>query len=221
MIREISAADYGREDDAHFHVLKPIWLEGSLGWMDSWYPREVLELMRWSEPDDPEWKPGGRGLRGHLMRAFCCAVLLATPNVEPEKETLIQMLESIFVIGADAMEAAVRFLVWRVDPLGYESDRPFFVFGIAALLHGLDPEMPMDCEEELARWVADAESSERGYLSELDDKDKAVPWLLGLSFSDMRNEKWRALISRLMAECAGKPLGELLKWNVGDELHPP
>ena len=45
-----------------------------------WEPREVLELTRWSRPDDPSWRPGSPGLPGHLQRAFACAVLLRWPN---------------------------------------------------------------------------------------------------------------------------------------------
>ena len=132
MLKEIAEADYAQDVSGHFSALKPIWEGGELTVLDSWFPMEVLELIRWSEPEDPEWKPGSTGSRGHKMRAFSCAVLLATPNFHPDKETLIQMVDSVFLLGREAQEATARFLVWQLDSLGHEDDRPFFALALAA-----------------------------------------------------------------------------------------
>jgi hypothetical protein len=93
MLREIAEADYALDASKHLEALLPIWKGDALTALDSWFSMEVLELIRWSEPEDPYWEPGSKGLRGHKMRAFSCAVLLAIPNFEPNKETLIQMVD--------------------------------------------------------------------------------------------------------------------------------
>ena len=210
MLREIAEADYAKDTEQHLQSLKPVWSGGEFKELDSWFPMEVLELMRWSEPEDPEWKPGSPGIRGHQIRAFCCAVLLATPNFEPEKETLIQMLDSVFVLGRDATEATGRFLTWRIESLEREQDRPFFALAIAAIIHSLEPDLSVADEESLADWVRDEEASEREYLAGFRSDFVSAPWLFGLSFSDMRNAKWEALIGRIRDEKSDRPLGRLL-----------
>lgn len=61
MLNEMSAADYGQSPGLH--------LEGLVGIRDrrlspdplGWQPRQVLELIRWSQPEDPAWSPGSTG----------------------------------------------------------------------------------------------------------------------------------------------------------------
>jgi hypothetical protein len=210
MLREIAEADYAQDTEEHLAALKPIWSGGELGEMDSWFPREVLELIRWSEPEHKDWNPGATGVHGHQMRAFCCAILLATPNFEPEKETLIQMLDSVLVLGEDATEAVGRFLTWKIGTLGREEDRPFFALAIAGILHALEPEMTTPEEELLAQWLMDEETSERDYLAGSDPNYSSAPWLFGLSFSKMQNSGWKSLIRRIMEARQNRPLGILL-----------
>src|ERR1700761_2888417 len=76
MLNEIAAADYGDKVAEHLAPLRQIRDGRSLRAPMRWEPREVLELIRWSEPDIPDWKPGSSGERGHWMRAFCCSALL-------------------------------------------------------------------------------------------------------------------------------------------------
>src|SRR5436305_280319 len=78
MLREIAAADYGRDVDIHLAALRPIRDQGIVPAPLGWHPGEVLELIRWSDPEDPAHKPGATGRRGHQMRAFACAALLRT-----------------------------------------------------------------------------------------------------------------------------------------------
>jgi len=213
MLREIAEADYSQDVEQHLAALKPLWSGDDFAELHHWFPMEVLELIRWSEPEDNCWKPGSSGIRGHQMRAFCCAVLLETSNFEPEKETLIQFLDSVLVLGVDATEAAGRFLTWKIENLGREEDRPFFALAIAGALHALDSEMPMAEEELLANWVRDEEASEREYLTGYNSDYASAPWLFGLSFNNMRNERWKALICRIIAERQDRPLGILLAEN--------
>src|SRR5689334_3726038 len=69
MLREIAAADYGWKADYCYELLEPVLKIGQVA-PDDFNVREVLELIRWSEPDDPNCDPGGHGARGHWMRLF-------------------------------------------------------------------------------------------------------------------------------------------------------
>jgi hypothetical protein len=102
MLHQIAAADYGDRVDAHFAALTEIRAQGLVPQKLDWVPGEVLELIRWSMPEDPAWAPGGQGRRGHLMRAFACAVLLTGARLAVNREhslgyadTLIQLVGSI------------------------------------------------------------------------------------------------------------------------------
>lgn len=216
MLREIAEADYIRDVEKHLAALKSIWEGAELGEMHHWYPMEVLELIRWSEPEESDWAPGSVGLRGHLMRAFSCAVLLATPNFEPEKETLIQMLDSVFVIGERATDAMARFLVWRLKFLGREADRPFFVLALSAIAGLSTPAISAIEQHDLAAWIEEEEAQEREYLTGFRASWKEAPWLFGLSFSEMRNDCWLRLVLRLGEEFDFGPVRDLLK-NAHDD----
>ncbi|WAC18786.1 hypothetical protein OVA24_16270 [Luteolibacter sp. SL250] len=213
MLREIAEADYARDAEQHLAALKPIRNGDELRELHYWFPDEVLRLIRWSEPEDPEWKPGSTGLRGHKMRAFSCAVLLAVPNFEPDKETLIQLVDSVFLLGPGALEATAGFLVWRLDTLGREEDRPFFALALAAVAQSLEDSISSSMEQELADWVTHEESSERAYLASFCDSYRTAPWLFGLSFSDMRNNKWEMLIRAVRERSGPRPLGRMLTEN--------
>lgn len=213
MLREIAEADYEQEVAKHFNALKPVWSGDDWEELGHWFPMEVLELIRWSEPEDPQHKPGASGLRGHRMRAFCCAVLLATSNFEPTKETLIQMLESVFAMGDEATDAMGCFLMWRLDSLKKEEDRPFFVLAMVAIVFHRTPELPLTREEELAEWLYREEIAERDYLSDFNPEYRNAPWLLGLSFNDMLNTKWLALIQKIQLASGSRPLGALLEYT--------
>ena len=203
MLREIAEADHDQDADEHMAALLPIWEGGKLGPMDYWYPQEVLELTRWSEPTSAD-------MRGHQIRAVSCAVLLAVPGIEPDKNTLIQMLDSVVAIGEGAKEAAGRFLVWRMESLEHEESRPFFVLALVALTRFLNPDMPFDQTAELAGWLGDEEAAERKYLSQFIRDYETAPWLFGLSYGDIKDDRWRILIEKIKAHCADGPLGKLL-----------
>jgi hypothetical protein len=75
MLREIAEADYGWKAEECYALLQPMLKTGLVASDDS-HLREVLELIRWSEPDEPDWSPGGRGRRGHWMRLFACTAMV-------------------------------------------------------------------------------------------------------------------------------------------------
>jgi hypothetical protein len=151
MLREIAEADYGMDDKAHLASLRQIKSGGTLIPLD-WWPREVLELIRWSEPADPTWKPGALGTRGHWMRLFACTILIRA-GAEPgnggsflgEDSTIIQLVDSAMRLGHETTVAAMRFLAWRFKtrPL-YEEDRSYYAVALlllSASINAYDPEL--------------------------------------------------------------------------------
>lgn len=82
MLEWISTADYGSRADEHLTALVQVRDTGTFPEELHWCPMEVFELIRWSEPDDPNWKPGRTGEFGQWMRAFSCAAILRA-ELEP------------------------------------------------------------------------------------------------------------------------------------------
>lgn len=214
MLREIARADYGMDEEEHLAALLPIRDRGEIPPAMGWEPKEVLELIRWSEPEDPEWKPGFPGTRGHLMRAFACAALLRAA-AEPgqigyhsgENSTVAQLLASALALGADVQEAAARFLAWRTPRLEPEEERPFFAFGLLVLATLLrDGRMDDDTLAVAADWVIAEEAEECAAMG------PCLPanpdgWLLGLTWHNQKDTVWRHLAERLGREAEAMPPG--------------
>lgn len=200
MIREISEADYGSDAEEHLAALLKIWREGVLPDQLAWEPREVLELIRWSEPEEPGWKPGATGRRGHLMRGFACTVLLRAirqpanrPYMEGANETLVQLLDSAQALDENLWPALARLLTWQLPQLGDEDDAPFFAFALL-LVALLDPGLALtDAQwQEIANWVTAEEAAVRAAPFFL-EPPHVQQWLYGLSYHDQRTTKWRAV----------------------------
>ena len=112
MLREIAEADYGWKADECYVLLQPILRTGLLA-SGEFHLREVLELIRWSEPEDPDWSPGGHGLRGHWMRLFACTALVRlAPKYrgfcDSECDTLAQLISSAIDLGQPVARAAAH-----------------------------------------------------------------------------------------------------------------
>jgi hypothetical protein len=164
MLECISQADYGDRADEHLAALRLIQQTGAFPENLAWVPMEVLELIRWSEPENPEWKPGRTGEFGHWMRAFSCAAILRAEH-EPwnyhyhdssTDSTTIQLLLSLDALSADLDREAARMFGWLIlksDPEGKnESIREY---GVALLWFALHLK-PAVADEELitlAEWA--------------------------------------------------------------------
>jgi hypothetical protein len=164
MLECISNADYGCDSEEHWAALQQLRDSGTLPQNPGWVPMEVLELIRWSEPDDPERKPTGIGEFGHWMRAFSCAAILRAEH-EPwnyhyndgsTDSTTIQLILSLEALPVDLKREAVRDFAWLIlksDPEGKnESIREY---GVALLWFALQLK-PAVADEDLfalARWV--------------------------------------------------------------------
>ena len=129
MLDWIAGADYGARREEHFAALLQLRDAGTFPEDMGWIPMEVLELIRWSEPDDPNWKPGRTGEFGQWMRAFSCAAILRAEH-EPWKyhyndsstdSTVIQLVLSLHALPVDLNRQAAQHLAWLIlnsDPEG-------------------------------------------------------------------------------------------------------
>ncbi|MEO8128686.1 MAG: hypothetical protein ABI822_16410, partial [Bryobacteraceae bacterium] len=194
MLREIACADYGWKSDECYSLLQPIPATGLVA-SDDVNLREVLELIRWSEPADPAWKPGRQGEPGHWMRLFACTVLVRLApryqaSFDGECDTLAQMIASAIELGRPVARAAAGTLAWRfLTYPGEAEDPPYFAFAILLLAAHLERgEDQGPWLKELALWVEDQESQARNgacrWRSSLPDWGE---WLFGLTSNHQRD----------------------------------
>jgi hypothetical protein len=213
MLREIAAADYGWMADECYALLQPI-LKADLVACDDCSLQEVLELIRWSEPDDPAWSPGGQGSRGHWMRLFACTALLRfAPKYKEtygsEYNTVAQLISSAIELGLPVARAAAGMLAWRflAYPGHADEDPAFLAFAILLLAAHLERgEDRGQWLKELATWVEDEEARARiatsPWRSSLPNWDE---WLLGLTPFNQREAVWRSLAHRILAQPGVSP----------------
>ena len=165
MLEEISIADYGEEAEDHLLALRQVRDSAVVPSEMQWVPMEVLELIRWSEPDDPEWKPGRTGEFGHWMRAFSCVAILRAehkPNdycydTGSTDSTLIQLIMSLRELPVDFNSAAVKHLAWlllRSDPKGRNDQVRIYGVGLFWFALRMTPAFPDQALIDLARWVS-------------------------------------------------------------------
>lgn len=207
MLDDIARADDGTRNKKHFRELRIIRNSGVLPSPLLSEPTDVLQIISWSEPEDPEWKPGSIGERGQLMRAFCCAVLLQavaehewSHDFAGQHVTIIQLTASVLALGGEPAEAALDFLWNRSIALAEgNKDRPFFA--LAILLLGAS-KYELDSDEQIrqqAEWVMIEEAEAR--RRELHRFAKSHPsWLLGLQHYRVKDETWRRLAKEILLD---------------------
>ena len=205
MLREIAAADYGDKADYYYTKLQPVLMTGVVA-PDVLEAKEVLELIRWSQPEDPKWSPGGQGIRGHWMRIFACSALVRLApshrkRFDGECETLAQLVSSAIELGCPVPRAAASLLSWRflTDP-GADPDSAFLAFAILLLAAHLEhAEGSGQWLKNLAAWVEDEESRCRKALSWLSSSPHWSQWLTGLTSFDQKEAVWRSLAHCILA----------------------
>lgn len=203
MLQKIAEADYETDVELHLSALQPIRDERRVPAPLEWHPGEVLELIRWSEPENPNWEPGETGRIGHVMRAFSCAVLLRASAEKGNEElrqgenhTLVQLLVSVDMLGPEFQEAARRFLAWRIDQHKIAvTDRPFFLLGVLLLGLKCRPELATDDINDVVQSLIRAERTAR--ITEVIPKENSE-WLLGITHFDLKHDVWRAMGQQLM-----------------------
>lgn len=159
----ISTADYGERADEHLAALRQVRDTGAFPQRIHWCPAEVMELIRWSEPEDPNWKPGKTGELGHWMRAFSCAALLRATR-EPwnygdgigTDSTLVQLALSLCELPIDFTAQAARFLAWLLLHSDLEgADGQVCAYGAGLLWFALQPPAQIADQSlvSLSQWV--------------------------------------------------------------------
>lgn len=164
MLDWIAGADYGDRREEHYQALLQVRESGNFPNDLAWVPMEVLELIRWSEPEDPTWKPGGPGEFGHWMRAFSCAAILRAEH-EPwnyryndgsSDSTTIQLVLSLDALEINLNREAARCFAWlllKSDPGGQNDS--IRGYGVALLWFALrlKPVLADADLTALAQWV--------------------------------------------------------------------
>jgi hypothetical protein len=190
MLLEIAQADYGNDTDLHLAELRLIGAKGKVPENLEWHPSEVLQLIRWSDPEEPTHRPGSVGKRGHQMRAFACASLLRA-NVADDA-TLAQCLVSAKAIGHEMNVAAARFLTWGTPQVTI-SERWLFAFGLLVVAMRIRTDRLSDFDLGVAaEWVLAEEKEKQQEFAPFDPFDPP-PLPFGLS-----SGYWKPLAAELM-----------------------
>jgi hypothetical protein len=222
MLAEIALADYGADQEQHLVPLRLLRDMGVFVTPIYWYPCEVLELVRNSEPDG---RPEPDRLRHHWIRAFASAALLRAMsepwNYEADAArpsfTVIQLLNSLEALPIDLTEYAVRLLaamMIRSDLEGID-EQPIY-YGVALLwliLQGSKTASDQDLID-LADWIVRHEEEIRKNRPWAFDR-----WLLGIAH-DPPPSTWECLGARIATLDLHGRRKQLQEWAklIGEEL---
>lgn len=125
---------------------------------------EALELIRWSEPEDPEWRPGRTGEFGHWMWAFSCAAILRAEH-EPYSynynegctgATSIQLIWSLRSLPVDFRSMAAQNFSWLIlnsEPEGNNHSICGYTVALLWFALQLQPRVPDKALVTLAEWL--------------------------------------------------------------------
>lgn len=200
MLEEIASADYGQDIERHFEPLKALRDTGRFP--DTWgamHPMECVELIRWSQPEEPEGRPRGWNVRDHWKRAFSslCVMRYFAENGQAEPgggvaASIAPLVESLSILDPGLDKPFAEFLIWllhRLDPSERTEELPGIVGGLlfTALRSadqttvGLASWLIGACEQSGdARW--DHKSEWRAIAAELERQDF---WSLPESVQDV------------------------------------
>lgn len=216
MLDEIAACDYGMDQVAHRAALEKIRVRDVT--MDrplvqmAWVPKEVLELFRWSEyGDDRSNRRPRTEAEFHLMRAFCCAALLEAytrpenhERFEGTNSIVIQMLESLEVLGADSETHTPAFLAWMLTKIpSHEDERAFYIVALVwALMRNGEAKSNGSLLGDLVDWAFDEEATVRAFWNGGVGQHPGR-WLIGTTHFDLRWKKWETMGRRLGEQALG------------------
>jgi len=125
MVDEIAAAAYGVDVAEHRRAIEQLRHVRRLPEELSWHPEEVLALTRWSTVDGSQLGPEV-ARRLHLMRLFCCLVLVRATTADGRPvNSLTPLVESAVDLGPAALDVAGSYLAWcRLHEPGDWRDDP-------------------------------------------------------------------------------------------------
>lgn len=221
MLGEIALADYGCDQEQHLKPLRLLRDQGGFSQPMHWYPCEVLELIRNSEPDGRSTQDR---VRGHWIRAFASSALLRAMNepwnyagsAEPSY-TLIQLLNSLESLPVDFRPDAIRLLAWMMlhSDLDGTETQPIH-YGVALLWLMLRANIPVPDQDlnELAEWIVRREAEIHKSRPWAFDR-----WLLGIAH-DPPPSRWEWLGTEMAALDLNSRSEALKDWVklIGDEL---
>jgi hypothetical protein len=189
MLEEIASADYDNGFDDHVAALRLIRDRAIIPSPLRWEPREVCELIRWSRPHDPNWKPGATGRPGHIMRAFCCAVLLLDQDTSDNQSVAPALESTLFVPEIPPRAALSTFAALAASRDFLDEDSPLFALGslLASLVTMPGQREPAESLIELCRrWDYTIRHNDRATLPR-----ESSDWILGLTYYNLHHDTWR------------------------------
>jgi hypothetical protein len=203
LLRTIAEADYGMDFAEHLAALEQLHEAGKPSSPLNWYPKEALELMRWSEPENPEWKPGCPGTTGHVIREFCSGALMQASAdsandgyVEGENQTAAQLVDSALHLGNDHVECARRLLAWWIlRENGCAHEAAIVLVGILILTAALALPGESPLASTLIGGAVSLEAQGRLDWNGHYPQRENANWLWGLTFFNMRHDRWKLLVA--------------------------
>lgn len=117
-LRAIANADYGSDAEKHYAALVTIHKSGEVPANLGWQPYEVLQLVRWMEPDDEASKPFAEGKRGHVVRLFATTILLRAAGEGRQFDSgdddsdVAQAVASVQRLGPAYADEALALFAW-------------------------------------------------------------------------------------------------------------
>ena len=197
MLMETSRADYGHDQKAHEGALRKICDVGEVNTL-TWHPGEVLELVKWSRPEDPKWKPGGHGERGHIMRAVCCCALLQVSDYGAggENENVARLIESVLSLDGDLSALIQPFLIWCMRETDFALEEfPYFVLGLIVVMAARSTShADRDRIRRMIYWIELQDAALR--RDEYAPVDERFVW--GLTHSNLSHDIWLNLVQEYL-----------------------
>lgn len=165
----IAGADWGNGFHVHLAALVEIQKTGLIPQPLTWYPREVLELRRWSEGESTD----------HLARAFVCSVLCLDGPTEGLDSSMIVLVDSCRVLGDEAVAAAIGLLVALCESLeDFRSELPLARLALLVAAAARDPHdarLPALCSRVLEAEPRDFGLRAKLWMRLIDDVLASIP----------------------------------------------
>jgi hypothetical protein len=217
MLAVIALVDYGQDQEKHLTALRYLRDTGKFVEPMHWYPCEVLELVRHSQP------AGVTSVQYQWICAFACAALLRARE-EPwnygggaASYTLIRLINSIETLPIAVTSQAIRMLAWVMSHSDLEGqDEEVIYCGVGLLWLALRLAAPPSDKDliELSAWIVQRESEIHKVQTGAFDR-----WLLGIG-NDPPPSPWESLGQKLSKLELGHHQRELQDWVklIGSEL---
>lgn len=190
LLKEIALADYGQEVQRHLDALKRVRNRQGEDQRLDWYPREVLELVRWGAPK--EWPAHDR----QLATSFCACALIVMPWAASdegflEADSVAALLIAVPELDSDLIVPLIKLLVeLLVHSEPWDEDYLYVAFGCVYLLYRVEG-------ADWMRWADWFATTER----------EALPWHSTMypqahSFLEIRStvshERFQVLVEELL-----------------------